>query len=64
MLWVGGGTFIMGEAARYREEGPARKVDVEGFWISETEVTNAQFAAFVKATGYRTEAEHDPPQLG
>lgn len=63
MLWVKGGTFVMGEAARYREEGPARKVDVAGFWISETEVTNAQFAEFVKATGYRTEAERDPPQV-
>ncbi|MBA3836420.1 MAG: cysteine-type sulfatase aerobic maturase [Zymomonas sp.] len=63
MLWVAGGTFVMGEAARYREEGPARKVDVEGFWISATEVTNAQFAEFVTATGYRTEAERGPPIL-
>jgi len=63
MLWVKGGSFVIGEAALYREEGPAREVDVEGFWISETEVTNAQFAAFVKATRYHTEAERDPPQL-
>lgn len=63
MVWVEGGTFTMGEAPRYREEGPARTVEVEGFWISQTEVTNAQFAEFVEATGYRTEAERDPPQI-
>jgi formylglycine-generating enzyme required for sulfatase activity len=63
MVWIEGGTFTMGEAAHYREEGPARTVKVEGFWMSETEVTNAQFAEFVGATGYRTEAERDPPQL-
>jgi formylglycine-generating enzyme required for sulfatase activity len=63
MVWIEGGTFTMGEAARYREEGPPRTVTVEGFWISSTEVTNAQFAEFVETTGYRTEAERDPPQL-
>lgn len=63
MVWIKGGIFTMGEAARYREEGPPRTVMVEDFWISATEVTNAQFAEFVKTTGYRTEAERDPPQL-
>ena len=63
MVWIEGGTFTLGEAARYREEGPPRTVTVESFWISATEITNAQFAEFVEATGYRTEAERDPPQL-
>ena len=63
MVWIEGGTFTMGEAARYREEGPPAAVTVDGFWMSATEVTNAQFAEFVAATGYRTEAERDPPQL-
>ncbi len=53
----------MGEAPFYREEGPPRQVAVEGFWISQTEVTNAQFAEFVAATGYRTQAERDPPAI-
>jgi formylglycine-generating enzyme required for sulfatase activity len=36
---------------------------VKGFWIDAHEVTNAEFAAFVKATGYKTIAERDPPKL-
>src|SRR5206468_4464788 len=35
-------------------------VQVDGFWIDRTPVTNAQFAAFVKATGYVTTAEIAP----
>lgn len=63
MVWIEGGQFNMGEDARYPEEGPPREVEVEGFWISQAEVTNAEFAKFVAATGYRTEAERDPPAL-
>lgn len=32
--------------------------EVKGFWIDQTEVTVAQFASFVKATGYITDAEN------
>jgi len=39
------------------DEYPVHQVQVKGFWMDETEVTNAQFAAFVKATGYVTTAE-------
>ena len=39
------------------DEGPAHRVRVDGFWIDRTEVTNAEFAAFVEATGYVTTAE-------
>jgi sulfatase modifying factor 1 len=38
-------------------EGPARPVELSAYRISATAVTNAQFDAFVRATGYRTEAE-------
>ena len=38
-------------------EGPAHEVRVSSFSISRFAVTNAQFAAFVQATGYRTEAQ-------
>ena len=63
MVWVPGGRFTMGADPQYPEEGPPREVEVAGFWISRTEVTNAQFAHFVAATGYRTAAERDPPAL-
>lgn len=38
-------------------EGPVRRITLSAFAITPTTVTNAQFAAFVDETGYRTEAE-------
>jgi formylglycine-generating enzyme required for sulfatase activity len=63
MVWVPGGTFVMGAAPAYPEEGPPRSVTVDGFWMDAHEVTNAQFAAFVAATGYVTMAERAPPAI-
>ena len=63
MVWVPGGSFTMGENPRYPEEGPPQKVTVQGFWMDAHEVTNAQFAAFVEATDYKTMAERMPPKL-
>lgn len=62
MVWVPGGTFIMGtdEEESYGHERPAHQVKLDGFWMDETEVTNAQFNAFVEATGYTTVAERKP----
>ena len=60
MRWVEGGEFTMGSVRFYPEEAPLTRVRVEGFWIDETPVTNAQFAAFVAATGYVTVAEIAP----
>lgn len=62
MVWVAGGTFSMGADNKQasEDEYPKHKVTVDGFWIDVTEVTNAQFAAFVKATGYITTAEKKP----
>src|SRR3546814_10420129 len=62
---LAGGTFAMGEDDVYAEEGPVRETTVAGFWIDPHEVTNRQFAAFVKATGYVTIAEKpvDPKQF-
>ena len=71
MVWIPGGEFSMGAqvpsdpARRRRDAGhdrfpadPPRLVD--GFWMDATEVTNEQFARFVKATGYVTVAEQTP----
>ncbi|MBH45846.1 MAG: sulfatase [Flavobacteriaceae bacterium] len=59
MGWIPSGTFMMGsDGPQARpDEGPVHNVKVEGFWIDQTEVTNAQFADFVAATGYVTTAE-------
>jgi len=60
MIWIPGGTFRMGSDRHYPEEAPVHRVSVDGFWIDPTPVTNRQFKAFVKATGYRTTAEVPP----
>ena len=57
MTRVDGGSFLMGSEDFYPEEGPVRRVEVEGFWIDEHPVTVAEFRRFVKATGYVTVAE-------
>lgn len=62
MVWIPGGEFTMGgdfEESR-ADEFPPHRVRVDGFWMDRTEVTNAQFAAFVEATGYVTTAEVTP----
>jgi formylglycine-generating enzyme required for sulfatase activity len=62
MVWVEGDEFMMGSDDRdaYSHERPAHMVRVDGFWMDKTEVTNAQFAAFVEATRYVTVAERKP----
>ena len=72
MVWIPGGEFSMGAAdpvgSDANEVGmqattdsrPIHRVYVDGFWMDQTEVTNAQFAAFVKATSYVTVAERKP----
>lgn len=56
MVWVPGGTVALGDTV-YPEERPIQNHPLTGFWMDRTEVTNAQFAAFVTATGYTTVAE-------
>lgn len=51
------GSFIKGASPVYAEESPSLRLQVNGFLIQSHEVTNAQFAAFVAATGYLTDAE-------
>src|SRR5215471_2514399 len=62
MVWVPGGEFLMGSDHQLAQvnERPAHKVRVHGFWMDRTHITNAQFAAFIKATGYVTTAERKP----
>ncbi|WP_437577189.1 formylglycine-generating enzyme family protein [Sorangium sp. So ce887] len=57
MVHFDGGTYTPGTLRGYAEERPRGEVTVEPFWLDRTEVTNAQFGAFVAATGYVTTAE-------
>ena len=70
MVWIPGGEFSMGAAdppgmddvgmQATTDARPIHRVYVDGFWMDATEVTNEQFAKFVKATGYVTVAEQKP----
>jgi sulfatase modifying factor 1 len=70
MVWIPGGEFSMGAQnppdmdevgmQATTDSRPIHRVYVEGFFMDKTDVTNAQFAEFVKATGYITLAEKTP----
>ncbi|HWY58615.1 MAG TPA: formylglycine-generating enzyme family protein [Terriglobales bacterium] len=70
MVWIPGGEFSMGAMDSpvatavgmhaVADARPIHRVYVDGFWMDETDVTNEEFARFVKATGYVTIAERKP----
>lgn len=62
MVYIEGGEFMMGAADNEGrpDEYPQHKVRLDGYWIDATEVTNAQFSRFIKASGYITTAEQIP----
>jgi formylglycine-generating enzyme required for sulfatase activity len=70
MVWIPGGEFSMGGVnpvgmsdgghEQMNDARPVHRVYVDGFYMDATEVTNAEFEKFVKATGYITVAEKKP----
>lgn len=60
-MWIPAGRFAMGSAYGDPNELPVHEVSVSAFWLDVHEVTNAEFARFVEATGYVTLAERTPP---
>ncbi|TYR33856.1 formylglycine-generating enzyme family protein [Sphingobacterium phlebotomi] len=64
MVLIEGGTFQMG-SSNFPDAQPIHGVEVSSFYMDEHEVTNAQFKAFVDATGYVTVAERplDPNEF-
>lgn len=61
MVWIPPGRFAMGSAyGPFDDARPIHTVEVSGFWMDATPVTNAEFARFVAATGYVTTAEKKP----
>jgi formylglycine-generating enzyme required for sulfatase activity len=60
-VWVPGGEFSMGsDEPQFPDAHPWHRVHVDGFHMDKTLVTNAEYAAFVRATGYVTVAERVP----
>src|SRR5262245_52546490 len=61
MIKLDGGRFLMGtespEGFPADGEGPVREVTIDPVFIDKYPVTNLQFAEFIRATGYKTEAE-------
>ena len=57
MVYIKEGVFRMGSAEGAEDEQPVHEVTVKAFFMDATEVTNDQFAEFVKATHYTTLAE-------
>lgn len=57
MVYVPGGEFMMGSNDGDMFEKPAHTVTVRPFFIDRYEVTNEEYAGFVKETG------HKPPQM-
>jgi sulfatase modifying factor 1 len=57
MIALPGGSFWMGSESHYPEEAPRRKVRVDAFKMDRYAVTNAEYEAFVRDTGYVTVAE-------
>ena len=71
MVWVKPNSFLMGNNKGHKDKASGRfesfpeergeqKITLDGFWIDQHEVTNAQFSKFVNATGYKTIAEQKP----
>lgn len=53
LIWIPGGSFVMGSGGGAEDERPAHTVFVEGFWLGTFEVTNRQYAAFLRASDER-----------
>ena len=52
MVFIPGGSFVMGNATGNADEAPAHPVDLSPYYLDITEVTNSAYAEFVAATGY------------
>lgn len=64
MVLIPSGTFMMGastdDSLAKGDEFPRHKVIIDEFYMDEHEVTNKEFAQFIKATNYVTTAEKKP----
>ena len=59
LILIPGATFTMGSHTGRDNEKPATRITMSPYFIGKYTVTNAQFACFVAATGYKTHAERN-----
>ncbi|MBN1969918.1 MAG: SUMF1/EgtB/PvdO family nonheme iron enzyme [Candidatus Delongbacteria bacterium] len=57
LVYVEGGSFYIGNSNGNYDEKPSHIVYLDGFYISDHEVTVSEFSKFIKSTGYRTDAQ-------
>lgn len=60
MNWIPPGSFYMGSDEGQPDEKPVHQVELSGFWLDRTEVSNEEFTRFINATKYVTIAERKP----
>jgi len=59
LAYLPGGTFFMGDSLHDADERPVHPVQISPFFIGKYEVTVREFADFVAATDYRSDAERN-----
>lgn len=67
LVWIPGGSFIMGSEEGDEDEKPPHRVKVDGFWLAKYPVTNRQYAAFLEETfrsepGYWDDPDFNVPE--
>ncbi len=61
LVWVPGGSFMMGDNQGYPDERPAHRVELEGFWIGKTAVTVGQWRSVMGLPAPDKDAGDDSP---
>jgi len=64
LIAIPGGAFVFGRDDGLENEGPAERIEIAAFAINRTEITNAQYRAFVAETGHRASFFADHSELG
>jgi iron(II)-dependent oxidoreductase len=59
MVYIPSGEFTMGSDEQNSSDGPSSKLELGAYYIDRCEVTMAEYAAFIKATGYKSQGAWD-----
>ena len=55
LVYIPAGEFEMGSTSGNPDEAPVHTVQLDGYWLDRTEVTNAMFASFLNSAGNQLE---------